>query len=448
MSQQREASSRQQRVLRAEVPTDKGELLRDIKQLRMWYLPTGMSAAGGWTGMPCNANHGVFVEKVAVIANRESHTATQSKQDRWEFACAEFVRSDGYQLRLRSLDDAYMHADVWVVEGIPGGRRGQICYRNCTTRETTTSEPVKYFLARHAPEEDLQLAVLPGGARGAARWADAACARGQDGALLGANKRDVEYEGAAGLAGNDVVVAVTEREVARLACAAATLLQVLVHDSVPNQVALVKCEGVKRLVALGTSNDTSMQAGQMRVASAGALKAVLASKDRTSSMRPTEYAAEFLLTGGLSLCRCLAYEDRPEAKAQASFLVHKIADANGPPWHFAAISASGVISMLVDWIQGNGLAIEVRAEAAACLRRLSLAQECRDAIFAANGPETLQQVVAEEISRGGGHVSTILRGDRTSEAASASLGVDASAILQNLGRSFLVRSRKTGMTMS
>ena len=73
----------------------------------------------------------------------------------------------------------------------------------------------------------------------------------------------------------------------------------------------------------------------------------------------------------------------------------------------------------------------------------------QDAIFAAGGPNALQQVVAEEVSKGGGAIATVMRGrERTSESAATSLGVDASATLQNLGKSFLVRSHQHRTVMT
>ena len=57
------------------------------------------------------------------------------------------------------MERLHTRADVWVVEGAVGP--GRITYRNCATEEVTTAEPVKYFLARHAPGNTLTLAVLP-----------------------------------------------------------------------------------------------------------------------------------------------------------------------------------------------------------------------------------------------------------------------------------------------
>ena len=120
-----------------------------------------------------------------------------------------------------------------------GGVAAQVYYRNCATSEVCATEPVKYFLARNLPDQDTQVSLVGGApsSRGSSRGG-----------------------------GVDMsVVVLTALEKARLACAAATLLQVLVTDNVPNQVALASCDGIRRLVGLGTTVEPFMQVNYSQI---------------------------------------------------------------------------------------------------------------------------------------------------------------------------------------
>ena len=132
------------------------------------------------------------------------------------------------------------------------------------------------------------------------------------------------------------------------------------------------------------------------MAAAGTLRALLASKDRSARARPQMYAEQCLEGGGLSLVMSLARETRPEhrgpAAVQAAFLLKCMVAAEGPAWCHAAVTACAAVACAVEWLVRAGVPIEARAEAASCLRVLSLTPECKDAIEAAGGPAALQQV--------------------------------------------------------
>ncbi|KAK3265106.1 hypothetical protein CYMTET_26191 [Cymbomonas tetramitiformis] len=407
-----DGSWRTNRVLRSEVPLEVAARLGDIMQMRLWFKrPKGATVGGegGLGGVPIGAPwagqrsegqelDGCYIEKVAVVASSDAHP-TRREPKRWEFLCGEWVRGDGRQLRVLPGGVDIGYAETWRET-----RQGRLrCYVNVQTQEQSPNEPLKYFLQHPDNFQVVPTMVVKD-------W------RGRQDPLE-------ESEVAAAVLEEAERGALTSRQYERLAAGAATLLEVLCVSSVPAQAALWKCDGIPRLVTLATVDSG-------RAAAAGVLRVLLASRDRAEPWRPAAYLREFVLAGGMHVCRQLACDRRrAESVHSATFFLHKVAAAGGS--YSAIIAACAQVQFVAEMLVGTGVSMDTKAEAAACLRKLSLAPECQHVMYAAGAVHALQQVVAEEATKCASVSSILLKG--TDAAGAATIGSNAAAALQNLG---------------
>eukprot|EP00854_Cymbomonas_tetramitiformis_P007758 gene7758-9223_t len=320
-----DGSWRTNRVLRSEVPLEVAARLGDIMQMRLWFKrPKGAT--------------------VAVVASSDAHP-TRREPKRWEFLCGEWVRGDGRQLRVLPGGVDIGYAETWRET-----RQGRLrCYVNVQTQEQSPNEPLKYFLQHPDNFQVVPTMVVKD-------W------RGRQDPLE-------ESEVAAAVLEEAERGALTSRQYERLAAGAATLLEVLCVSSVPAQAALWKCDGIPRLVTLATVDSG-------RAAAAGVLRVLLASRDRAEPWRPAAYLREFVLAGGMHVCRQLACDRRrAESVHSATFFLHKVAAAGGS--YSAIIAACAQVQFVAEMLVGTGVSMDTKAEAAACLRKLSLAPECQ-----------------------------------------------------------------------